>query len=144
MIKTITIGKQIATFRKEKKLSQQELADLLFVTRTTIAHWESGRHSPSLNQLISICDVFDITLNEFVEGCKKAEENGEEKTKSHKKCILGAFGIIFITGLVATCVVLGVMSYNKNRNQVSGEVTVTPTSRENSEASPTPYVTVYP
>lgn len=138
MIKTITIGKQIAAFRKEKKLSQQKLADLLFVTRTTIAHWESGRHSPSLNQLISMCDVFDITLNEFVEGCKKAEENGEEKTKSHKKCIFRAFGIIFAVLCISACVVLGVMSYNKNRNQVSGEVTVTPSASAIIEESPTP------
>lgn len=125
-------------------MSQQKLADSIYVTRSTIAHWERGNHAPDLNQLITICDIFDISLNEFVEGCKKAEENGEEKTKSHKKCIFRAFGIIFAVLCISACVVLGVMSYNKNRNQVSGEVTVTPTSSENSEASPTPYVTVYP
>lgn len=55
--------------RVEKDLSQEQLADLVGVTRQTIGMIESGNYNPTLKLCISICKVFDKTLNDiFWEG----------------------------------------------------------------------------
>lgn len=54
-------------FRTEKKLSQQQLADMLFVERTTIANWESGRRTPDAVLLLQISKCLDIDVNILLE-----------------------------------------------------------------------------
>ena len=50
-------------FRTDKKLSQQQLADMLFVERTTIANWETGRRIPDAVLLLRISKCLDIDIN---------------------------------------------------------------------------------
>ncbi len=69
------IGKFIAELRKERKMTQQELADLLFVDRTTVSKWEVGSNSVSFDDLMKIANIFGITLSEMMIGEKKSEEN---------------------------------------------------------------------
>ena len=54
-------------FRTEKNLSQQQLADMLFVERSTIANWETGRRIPDAVLLLRISKCLDIDINILLE-----------------------------------------------------------------------------
>ena len=59
----MTVGKRIAKLRKERKLSQKELASLLFVADKTISSWEIDRTEPSLEMLVKLSDVFGCSMS---------------------------------------------------------------------------------
>ncbi|MDE6665313.1 MAG: helix-turn-helix domain-containing protein [Ruminococcus sp.] len=67
--------------RKQKGLSQEELANCLNVSRQTISKWEVGDSTPDMEKLIAISDLFEISLDELVMG-KVPTHIGETSTKS--------------------------------------------------------------
>ena len=77
------IGAFIAQCRKEKNLTQMQLAELLEITNQAVSKWENGRGMPDVSLLQPLCNVLDISLNELFSGEHisaeeykgKAEEN---------------------------------------------------------------------
>ena len=59
-------GKNIKMLRKQSKLTQKELADMLGYGYTAVSNYESGRNEPSIKDLIKISDIFGITLDELI------------------------------------------------------------------------------
>lgn len=69
--------------RKQKGLSQEELANRLNVSRQTISKWEVGESTPDMEKLAAISELFDISLDELVlDKAAKKEETKEQTTKS--------------------------------------------------------------
>ena len=68
------LGKIIKKHRELNNWSQDELADLLHVSRQSISKWESGKNYPSLDILVVLSDIFDITLDELVKGDDKLKK----------------------------------------------------------------------
>lgn len=64
----MSIGKRISYLRKQKKLSQQKLADILFVSDKTVSSWEIDRTEPSLEMIISLSKLFDCTPSYLIYG----------------------------------------------------------------------------
>ena len=62
------IGKQIRKYRTELQLSQDELADKVFVTRQTVSNWENDRNYPDIRSLVLLSNVFGISLDILVKG----------------------------------------------------------------------------
>ena len=62
------IGKQIRKHRTELKLSQDDLADKVYVTRQTISNWENDRNYPDIRSLVLLSNVFGISLDILVKG----------------------------------------------------------------------------
>lgn len=62
------IGKQIRKYRAEQNLSQDELADKIYVTRQTISNWENDRNYPDIRSLVLLSSVFGISLDILVKG----------------------------------------------------------------------------
>ena len=62
------VGKQIKKFRQDLKLSQEELASKIFVTRQTISNWENGKNYPDVNSLIMLSQLFTTSLDILVKG----------------------------------------------------------------------------
>ncbi len=60
------IGKNIRRFRVAKGMTQQQLADKLYVTRSALSSYENGGRTPSLAMAILIADFFQVTLDELV------------------------------------------------------------------------------
>lgn len=60
------IGKKITDLRKNNKLSQEDLAEKLGVTKQTISKWELGQTYPSINQAKELSKIFNISLDELV------------------------------------------------------------------------------
>ena len=54
---------KLQQLRKQKNLTQEELAELLFVSRTAISKWESGRGLPNIDSLKAIYKVFSISID---------------------------------------------------------------------------------
>ena len=73
------IGKLIAECRKEKKMTQVELADKLSVTDKSVSKWENGKCLPDVSLYKDLCNILGITLNEFFAGEKIKEEQFKEQ-----------------------------------------------------------------
>ena len=74
----VKIGKLIKKRRKEKKLTQQELADLLNLSCKTISKWECGNGCPDISILKELSQILGISVTDLLNG----EENSEEKADS--------------------------------------------------------------
>lgn len=68
-------GQHLKQVRTQKKMSQQTLADLLFVTRQTISHWENGKNYPDFNLLIRLSDILDLSLDDLLREDEKMKES---------------------------------------------------------------------
>ena len=62
------VGKQIQHYRKEKKLSQDDLAEIIFVSRQSISNWERGATYPDIQNLLLLSKVFEVSLDKLVKG----------------------------------------------------------------------------
>lgn len=75
------IGKLIAQLRKEHNLTQDELGKKLGVTRNAVSKWERGLCLMDMTLLKPICEIFDITIIELLNGEKIGENEVEEKSE---------------------------------------------------------------
>lgn len=112
------IGKFISTCRKEKGLTQMQLAEKLNITNRAISKWETGKSMPDVSIMLDLCDILGITVNELLSGeriamenyQKRAEENLMElQSKKEKvqreynsilKILIGAFSLLFVLNMV--------------------------------------------
>ena len=92
-------NKKLQYFRKKSNLTQEELAEKLFVSRTAISKWESGRGMPSISSLKAISEVFDVSIDELLsseEIIEAAEKEKKENMKSFKNIIFGIIDLMSI------------------------------------------------
>ena len=73
------IGKFISMCRKDKKMTQSELAEKLGVTDKSIGNWENGRNMPDLSLFKPLCDVLGITINDLLSGEKLSKDKYQER-----------------------------------------------------------------
>ena len=71
------IGKFITTCRKEKNLTQEELAEKLNVSNKSVSRWENGKNMPDYSVLNDLCNILDININELLSGEKDNKETIE-------------------------------------------------------------------
>ena len=71
-IKSGTLGERLALLRKRYGYSQQEIADLLDVTRQTISNWECGQGAPTLDKAAELAGIYRISLDELAGNFKEA------------------------------------------------------------------------
>lgn len=72
-------GERLAALRKERGLSQEDLAEKLQLTRQTISKWETGASTPDLELLVQLAEVFDVSVDSLL-GVKKPDKKSAEKT----------------------------------------------------------------
>lgn len=77
------IGKFIAKKRREKNLTQQELAETLGVTDRSISNWENGKCMPDLSLFNPLCSKLGITINELLSGEELKKEKYQEKLEEN-------------------------------------------------------------
>lgn len=80
------IGEKIASKRKEKGLTQRELADILHVSDKNVSKWECGRGVPDIFYMKILADVFDVSVDYFVQGEVNAavDLNSKKRTRAGK------------------------------------------------------------
>ncbi len=77
------IGKFIAKCRKDKHMTQQELAEKLGVSDRTVGNWENGRNMPDLSLFKPLCKEFNISLNDLMSGEIVEEKEYQEKLEEN-------------------------------------------------------------
>ena len=85
-------NEKLQELRKQKGLTQEELAEVLFVSRTAISKWESGRGYPSIDSLKAISKFFEVTIDELLSGDELltiAEEDTKQKEKHFCDLVFG-------------------------------------------------------
>ena len=72
------IGTFLKELRKEKELTQEQLAETLNVSRRTVSRWETGSNVPDLDLLVEMADLYRVDLRELLNGERKNEQMNEE------------------------------------------------------------------
>lgn len=72
------IGTFLKELRNEKKLTQEQLAEKLGVSRRTVSRWETGSNMPDLDILIEMSDYYSVELLELLNGERKSEKMDKE------------------------------------------------------------------
>ena len=75
----MTFGERLANLRKAKGLSQEQLAEVLDLTRQTISKWELDQSTPDLDYLVKLSDFFGVTTDHLIKG--EQPEQGNDKIK---------------------------------------------------------------
>lgn len=72
------IGKFLKMLRREKGLTQEQLAEILLVSGRTISRWETGANMPDLSILIQMSEFYDVDVKEILDGERKGENMDKE------------------------------------------------------------------
>lgn len=89
----MTFGKKIKKLRTDNGLTQDELAEKIYVTRTAISKWESGRGFPNIESLKTISKYFSVSLDELLSGeeiLAIAENDNKQKERTLRDLIFGS------------------------------------------------------
>lgn len=79
----VQIGKFIAELRKEQSLTQEQLGEKLGVTNKTISRWETGTYLPPADALLSMSDLFEVSINEILSGKRLSAEEYKEAAEEN-------------------------------------------------------------
>lgn len=95
------LGKQIKMHRQEAELSQEELANRVYVSRQTISNWENDKSYPDVNSLVLLSEIFQISLDKLIKGDIGAMKEVIQKEEIEK---MNRYGRIYTIMLIATVV----------------------------------------
>lgn len=85
-------NKKLQELRKQKGMTQEELAETLFVSRTAVSKWESGRGYPNIESLKAISKFFGVTVDELLSGDELlavSEEDNRQKENHFRDLVFG-------------------------------------------------------
>ena len=112
----IKVGAFLQTLRKEKGLTQEQLAEQVGVARRTVSRWETGSNMPDLDILLELADFYSVDLREILDGERKSEQMNEELKETvlqvadysneEKARLLKRMHWMFIAGLIGFTVFL--------------------------------------
>ena len=79
------IGAFLKHLRKEKGLTQEQLAEKFYVSSRTVSRWETGSNLPDLSMLIDLADFYEVDIREMIDGERKSETMDQETKDTIKK-----------------------------------------------------------
>lgn len=92
----MSIGQRLMNLRKEKQLSQEEVASELNVSRQTVSKWETDQSLPDFDKIVPLCNLFEISTDELLKGEKKESENTSIKQVANHSNALAVCIAIFL------------------------------------------------
>ncbi|HBT64652.1 MAG TPA: XRE family transcriptional regulator [Ruminococcaceae bacterium] len=95
------LGKQIKKHRTDATLSQEELAEMIYVSRQTISNWENDKSYPDVNSLMLLSEVFQISLDKLIKGDierMKREIDTQEYAKFQRDSTI--FTVLFVAIII--------------------------------------------
>lgn len=95
------LGKQIKMQRQNAALSQEELANRVYVSRQTISNWENDKSYPDVNSLVLLSEIFQISLDKLIKGDIDTMKEVIQKEEIAK---MNRYGKIYTIMLIATAV----------------------------------------
>lgn len=119
-------GSFLRELRKEKQLTQEQLAERFGVTSRSVSRWETDSNMPDLSILVELADFYDVDIRDIIDGERKGEDmNKEEKERlqlvadyaeTEKNTLLMRLRIISIVGLVSLIAGLTMMVISRDNN----------------------------
>ena len=119
-------GLFLRELRKEKQLTQEQLAERFGVTNRSVSRWETGSNMPDLSILVELADFYDVDIRDIIDGERKGEDmNKEEKERlqlvadyaeTEKNTLLMRLRIFSIVGLVSLIAGLTMMVISRDNN----------------------------
>lgn len=95
------LGKQKKKHRQEVQLSQEELADRVYVSRQTISNWENDKSYPDVNSLVLLSEIFQISLDNLIKGDIEVMKDVIQKEEIVK---MNRYGKIYTIMLIVTAI----------------------------------------
>ena len=95
------LGRQIKRHRQKAKLSQEELANRVYVSRQTISNWENDKSYPDVNSLVLLSEIFQISLDKLIKGDIDIMKEAIKKEEIEK---MNRYGKTYTIMLIATVV----------------------------------------
>ena len=95
------LGKQIKKHRQEVQLSQEELADRVYVSRQTISNWENDKSYPDVNSLVLLSEIFQTSLDNLIKGDVEVMKDVIQKEEIVK---MNRYGKIYTIMLIVTAI----------------------------------------
>ena len=120
----MNIGEKLFELRKEKKLSQEEVAEKLNVTRQTVSKWETGQSTPDFDKILPLCELYEISTEELLTGKKPEVVNSIEDNESNKEVnqednirlksaeVVSSSVFIYIVSVAVFLVLVAVLRFN--------------------------------
>ncbi len=129
------IGEFLKHLRKDKGLTQEQLAEHFYVSSRTVSRWETGSNMPDVEMLIELADFYDVDIREIIDGERKGENMNKElkdtllkvadysDTQKQKAERAGnnAFGITFI---ICAITIVTQLLISNNITMVIGETVI--------------------
>ncbi len=92
-------NEKLQELRRQRGLTQEELAEILYVSRTAISKWESGRGYPNIDSLKAIARFFGVTIDELLSNDELltiAEEDTKQKEKYYRNLVFGLLDLSIV------------------------------------------------
>lgn len=80
---TKRVGAFLAQLRKESNYTQEELGEIIGVTNKTISRWENGNYMPPVDMLLRLSNLYQISINEIVSGCKLHKDEYQNEAENN-------------------------------------------------------------
>lgn len=111
---------KLTKLRKDNNLTQDELAEKLYISRQTISNWENGRTYPDIETLILISNKFNISLDDLLKTDNEVIKDMDKKIRSHKKLKI----IITLLIIIFSASMFIGYQYHKNHKKIITRVIV--------------------
>ncbi|MBQ2964497.1 MAG: helix-turn-helix domain-containing protein [Clostridia bacterium] len=132
----MNFSENLASLRKSKGLSQEEIADRLGVSRQAISKWENGQALPETANIMKLCEILEVTPNELLgyeevrtQPTAETVYNGEAKEKKKKwykstpfKVFVAVLGVLIAINIIMLLIVLGFAGVFMMRTDVNDSV----------------------
>lgn len=114
------IGRFLKELRKEKELTQEQLAEQFHVSDRTVSRWETGSNMPDLSVLVELADFYQVDMKEIIDGERKSENMNKEVkevavkmadyAEEQKSKLLIWIRLISLVGTIFMAIILGLQS----------------------------------
>lgn len=111
---------KLIKLRKDNNLTQDELAEKLYVSRQTVSNWENGKFYPDIETLILISNTFNVSLDDLLKSDKKVIKDIDKKIRSHKKLVIT---IITLLAVLTSSLGIGYRYHTTHKKVVKTVIT---------------------
>ena len=106
------LGTQIRKYRNEKTLSQEALAEQVFVSRQTVSNWENDKSYPDVKSLMLLSEVFEVSLDQLIKGdVEIMKEQIDQTDQKRFGRLSNIFTILFLAVLITPVPLVHFLSY---------------------------------
>lgn len=95
--------KKLKDVRMQAGLTQEQVAEKIMVSRQTVSNWENGKSLPDIVSIMSLSDLYQISIDELLKGDKRMKEKMEKDAniaKANKRVILTTAIITLVVGII--------------------------------------------